>query len=36
VLDRELAEQQTLWATADSKIGIAANLVRERALFTGQ
>jgi hypothetical protein len=36
VLDRELAEQQTLWATADSKIGIAANLAREKALFTGQ
>jgi enoyl-CoA hydratase/carnithine racemase len=36
VLDRELAEQQTLWATADSKIGIAANLAREKAVFTGQ
>lgn len=36
VLDRELAEQRTLWATEDSKIGIAANLARERPVFTGQ
>lgn len=36
VLDRELAEQRTLWATKDSKIGIAANLARERPVFTGQ
>ncbi|SPM34934.1 Enoyl-CoA hydratase/carnithine racemase, partial [Mycobacterium rhizamassiliense] len=36
VLDRELAEQRTLWATEDSKIGIAANLAREKAVFTGQ
>jgi enoyl-CoA hydratase/carnithine racemase len=36
VLDRELAEQRTLWATEDSKIGIAANLAREQAVFTGR
>jgi enoyl-CoA hydratase/carnithine racemase len=36
VLDRELAEQRILWATTDSKIGIAANLAREKAVFTGQ
>jgi enoyl-CoA hydratase/carnithine racemase len=36
VLERELDQQQKLWATDDSKIGIAANLAREKAVFTGQ
>lgn len=36
VLDRELAEQRTLWATKDSKIGIAASLARQKPIFTGQ
>ncbi|MCA4759038.1 enoyl-CoA hydratase/isomerase family protein [Mycobacterium sp. SMC-2] len=36
VLERELGQQQKLWATNDSKIGIAANLAREKAVFTGQ
>ncbi|MEM6108784.1 enoyl-CoA hydratase/isomerase family protein [Mycobacterium sp. 050272] len=36
VLERELDQQQKLWATNDSKIGIAANLAREKAVFTGQ
>jgi len=36
VLERELDQQQQLWATKDSKIGIAANLAREKAVFTGQ
>ncbi|WP_235682765.1 enoyl-CoA hydratase/isomerase family protein [Mycolicibacterium alvei] len=36
VLDRELAEQRKLWATEDSKIGIAANLAREKAVFVGR
>lgn len=35
VLERELDQQQKLWATNDSKIGIAANLAREKAVFTG-
>jgi enoyl-CoA hydratase/carnithine racemase len=34
-LERELSEQARLWATEDSKIGIAANLAREKPLFTG-
>ncbi|HUO38605.1 MAG TPA: enoyl-CoA hydratase/isomerase family protein [Mycobacterium sp.] len=36
VLERELAEQRRLWATADSRIGIAASLARERPVFTGE
>jgi hypothetical protein len=36
VLKRELDQQQQLWATKDSKIGIAANLARETAIFTGE
>ncbi|MGB8389415.1 enoyl-CoA hydratase/isomerase family protein [Mycobacterium sp.] len=36
VLERELDQQQKLWATDDSKIGIAANLAREKAVFTGR
>jgi enoyl-CoA hydratase/carnithine racemase len=36
VLERELAEQQKLWSTKDSKVGIAANLAREKAVFTGE
>lgn len=36
VLERELDQQQKLWATDDSKIGIAANLAREKAVFTGK
>ena len=35
-LECELDQQQKLWATNDSKIGIAANLAREKAVFTGQ
>jgi enoyl-CoA hydratase/carnithine racemase len=35
VLERELSEQARLWATEDSKIGIAANLAREKPVFTG-
>jgi len=35
-LERELDQQQKLWATEDSKIGIAANLARETAVFTGR
>jgi enoyl-CoA hydratase/carnithine racemase len=34
-LERELSEQARLWATEDSKIGIAANLAREKPVFTG-
>jgi enoyl-CoA hydratase/carnithine racemase len=36
VLERELDQQQKLWATDDSQIGIAANLAREVAVFTGR
>jgi enoyl-CoA hydratase/carnithine racemase len=36
VLDLELAEQARLWRTRDSKIGIAANLAREKAEFIGE
>ncbi len=36
VLERELSEQARLWATEDSKIGIAANLAREKPVFTGR
>ena len=36
VLGRELSEQARLWATEDSKIGIAANLAREKPVFTGR
>ena len=35
-LERELSEQARLWATEDSKIGIAANLAREKPVFTGR
>lgn len=35
-LERELSEQTRLWATEDSKIGIAANLAREKPVFTGR
>jgi enoyl-CoA hydratase/carnithine racemase len=35
-LDRELAEQQRLWQTKDSEIGIAANLARTRPQFIGE
>lgn len=35
-LNRELAEQSRLWATKDSAAGIAANLRRERAVFTAE
>lgn len=35
ILERELAEQRTLWATNDSKIGIAANLARVNPVFGG-
>jgi len=35
VLDRELSEQRVLWATNDSKAGIAANLARETPVFSG-
>lgn len=36
VLDRELAEQTQQWATEDFKEGIAANLERREARFTGR
>ena len=36
VLERELSEQARLWATEDSKTGIAANLAREKPVFTGR
>ncbi|HVW39997.1 MAG TPA: enoyl-CoA hydratase/isomerase family protein [Amycolatopsis sp.] len=36
VLDRELAEQARLWSTKDSAEGIAANLARRKATFTGK
>lgn len=36
VLERELSEQARLWATEDSKIGIAASLAREKPAFTGR
>lgn len=36
VLDHELEEQARLWKTRDSRIGIAANLAREKADFTGE
>jgi enoyl-CoA hydratase/carnithine racemase len=36
VLERELSEQRRLWATEDSRIGIAASLSRERPVFTGK
>jgi enoyl-CoA hydratase/carnithine racemase len=35
-LKRELAEQRRLWSTKDSEIGVAANLARERPVFTGE
>jgi enoyl-CoA hydratase/carnithine racemase len=35
-LRHELSEQNRLWQTADSKIGIAASLSREVAQFTGE
>jgi len=35
-LERELSEQARLWATEDSKIGIAASLAREKPVFTGR
>jgi enoyl-CoA hydratase/carnithine racemase len=35
-LDRELQEQQRLWRTQDSRIGIAANLARTVPEFTGR
>jgi enoyl-CoA hydratase/carnithine racemase len=35
-LDRELEEQQRLWRTRDSQLGIAANLQRTVAQFTGE
>lgn len=34
-LERELSEQRVLWATNDSKAGIAANLARETPEFSG-
>ena len=36
VLERELDQQQKLWGTEDSRIGIAANLARQTAVFTGR
>lgn len=36
VLERELAEQEVLWATEDSRAGIRANLARETPTFTGR
>ena len=36
VLERELSEQARLWATEDSKVGIAANLAHEKPVFTGR
>lgn len=36
VLERELSEQARLWATEDSKAGIAASLAREKPVFTGR
>jgi len=35
-LTRELSEQQRLWRTKDSQIGIAASLAREVPQFTGE
>jgi enoyl-CoA hydratase/carnithine racemase len=35
-LERELSEQQRLWRTRDSQIGIAASLAREVPEFTGE
>jgi enoyl-CoA hydratase/carnithine racemase len=35
-LEHELAEQQRLWATKDSAIGIAASLARETPQFIGE
>jgi enoyl-CoA hydratase/carnithine racemase len=35
-LDRELSEQAWLWNTKDSAAGIAANLNREKAVFTAE
>jgi enoyl-CoA hydratase/carnithine racemase len=35
-LDRELSEQAWLWSTKDSAAGIAANLRREKAVFTAE
>jgi len=35
-LERELSEQQHLWRTKDSQIGIAASLAREVPRFTGE
>ena len=34
-LERELTEQQRLWATQDSRIGIEANLKRATPEFVG-
>lgn len=36
VLERELDEQSWLWQTKDSKEGVAANLARRTATFTGE
>ena len=36
VLQRELSEQARLWATEDSRTGIAASLAREKPVFTGR
>ena len=36
VLERELDEQTRLWATKDSAEGVAANLDRRTAVFTGE
>lgn len=35
-LERELSEQARLWATEDSKIGIAASMARDKPVFTGR
>jgi enoyl-CoA hydratase/carnithine racemase len=35
-LERELTEQQRLWATQDSRNGIAANLARTQPVFSGE
>ncbi|PRZ44244.1 enoyl-CoA hydratase/carnithine racemase [Antricoccus suffuscus] len=36
VLERELDEQSWLWKTKDSQEGVAANLARRTAVFTGE
>lgn len=36
VLEHELYEQGWLWETKDAEVGVAANLAREKPVFTAE